>query len=293
MGRALQTRLQPVRSRQQLVRAIWLAAWGLLAGSIAALACALVKYLALPELGGWVSIALPVVAAVLGFVGGLLWRRDLRDAAAAVDDYYTLKDRAATALEFSAKTQESPLHKLALADAMTHLEKVNPRQVVPLRMPRVLPYALATFSAALILVAFTIWNSPVNASPAAPLDVVLAQADRLTEEIKELEEFASKEKDPEIEKLVKELKAAIEELKKPGADEREALAKLSEMQAALQTEQAKHNPAAVDAQLQAVGEALALAEPLAEAGQALTSGNYEKAAEELEKGPAAGTGPED
>ena len=283
MGRALQTRLQPVRSRQQLVRAIWLAAWGLLAGSIAALACALVKYLAIPELGGWVSIALPVGAAVLGFVGGLLWRRDLRDAAAAVDDYYTLKDRAATALEFSTKTQESPLHKLALADAMTHLEKVNPRQVVPLRMPRVLPYALATFSAALILVALTIWNSPVSASPAAPLDVVLAQADRLTEEIKELEEFAGKEKDPEIEKLVKELKAAIEELKKSGADEREALAKLSEMQAALQTEQAKHNPAAVDAQLQAVGEALALAEPLAEAGQALTSGNYEKAAQELEK----------
>lgn len=283
MGRALQTRLQPVRFRQQLVRAIRLAAWGLLAGSVVALACAFVKYLALPELAGSILIALPVTAAMLGFVGGLLWRRDLRDAAAAVDDYYTLKDRAATALEFSASATESAMHELALADAMKHLEKVKPQQVVPLRMPRVLPYALATFSAAALVVALTIWNAPVSASPTAPLDVVLAQADRLEEEIKELEEFASKEKDPEIEKLVKELKAAIEDLKKPGADEREALAKLSEMQAALQTEQAKHNPAAVDAQLQAVGEALALAEPLAEAGQALTSGNYEKAAQELEK----------
>jgi hypothetical protein len=283
MGRALQSRLQPVRSRQQFVRAIWLATWGLLAGSIAALACALVKFLALPELAGWVSVALPLAATALGFLGGLLWRRNLHDAAAAVDDFYTLKDRAATALEFSAGAKESPLHALALADAMAHLEKVNPRQVVPLRMPRVLPYAVATFSVALILVALTIWNSPVSASPAAPLEVVLAQADRLTEEIRELDDFASKEKDPEIEKLVKELKAAIEKLKKPGADEREALAKLSEMQTALQTEQAKHNPAAVDAQLQAVGEALALADPLAEAGQALTSGNYEKAAQELEK----------
>jgi len=254
MGRALQSRLQPVQSRQQLMRAIWLAAWGLLAGSVAALVCALVKYLVFPDLSGWVSIALPLAAAGLGFVCGLVWRRKLRDAAAAVDDFYTLKDRATTALEFSIRSQESPMHELALADAMTHLDQVNPRQVVPLRMPRVLPYALATFSAALILVAITIWNTPVNASPAEPLEVVLAQADRLAEEIKELEEFAAKEKDPEIEKLVKELKAAIEELKQPGTDEREALAKLSEMQTALQTEQAKHNPAAVDAQLQAVGK---------------------------------------
>src|SRR5688572_33157511 len=112
MGRALQTRLQPVRSRQQLVRAIWLAAWGLLAGSVAALVCAFIKYLALPDLDGWASIALPLTTAVVGFVGGLLWRRDLRDAAAAVADYYTLKDRAATALELSASAKESALHKL-------------------------------------------------------------------------------------------------------------------------------------------------------------------------------------
>src|SRR5258706_4269361 len=56
MGHALQTRLQPVRFRQQLVRAIWLSAWGLLAGSVAALVCAILKYLALPELAGWLAI---------------------------------------------------------------------------------------------------------------------------------------------------------------------------------------------------------------------------------------------
>jgi hypothetical protein len=286
MGRVLHTRLQPVRSRQQLVRAIWLATWGLLVGSLVSLACALIKYFAAPDVPTWVAISVPAASAVLAFVGGLLWRRDLKDAATAVDDYYSLKDRAATALEFLTDKRESPIRELALADALAHLEKVNPQQVVPFRMPRVLPYAVATLSAALVLVTLAIWNTPASASPAAPLEVVFAQAERLTEEIKELEEYAGKEKDPEIEKLVKELKAAIEELKQPNVDEREALAKLSEMQAALQAEQAKHNPAAIDAQLQAVGEALALAEPLAEAGQALTSGNYEKAAQELEKAEA-------
>ncbi len=286
MGRVLHTRLQPVQSRQQLVRAIWLATWGLLVGSVVSLACALIKFFVLPDLSSWVAISVPAASAVLAFVGGLLWRRDLKDAATAVDNYYSLKDRATTALEFLTDKRESPVRELALADALAHLEKVNPQQVVPFRMPRVLPYAVATLSAALVLVTLAIWNTPASASPAAPLEVVFAQAERLTEEIKELEEYAGKEKDPEIEKLVKELKAAIEELKQPNVDEREALAKLSEMQAALQAEQAKHNPAAIDAQLQAVGEALALAEPLAEAGQALSSGNYEKAAQELEKAEA-------
>lgn len=286
MGRVLHTRLQPVQSRQQLVRAIWLATWGLLVGSVVSLVCALIKFFVLPDLSSWVAISVPAASAVLAFVGGLLWRRDLKDAATAVDNYYSLKDRATTALEFLADKRESPVRELALADALAHLEKVNPQQVVPFRMPRVLPYAVATLSAALVLVTLAIWNTPASASPAAPLEVVFAQAERLTEEIKELEAYAGKEKDPEIEKLVKELKAAIEELKQPNVDEREALAKLSEMQAALQAEQAKHNPAAIDAQLQAVGEALALAEPLAEAGQALSSGNYEKAAQELEKAEA-------
>jgi len=51
-------------------------------------------------------------------------------------------------------------------------------------------------------------------------------ADRAADELKALEEFAREEKDPEIEKLVSELKQAIEEMKEPGVDLREALAKL-------------------------------------------------------------------
>ena len=75
----------------------------------------------------------------------------------------------------------------------------------------------------------------------------------------------------------------MEELKQPEVDLREALAKLSEMEASLQQQQSQYNVEVADAQLAAVGEALSLAEPLAAAGKALSGGQFDKAAEELAK----------
>src|SRR5262245_29519172 len=72
-------------------------------------------------------------------------------------------------------------------------------------------------------------------------------------------------------------------MKEPGVDLREAMAKLSQMQSALELQQSKYNVGQVDADLQAIGQALALAEAFSEAGKALSSNQYEKAADELEK----------
>jgi hypothetical protein len=226
---------------------------------------------------------MPLVAVGVAFVVGQLWRKDWREAASAIDARYGLKDRAATALELAARDELPPVHQLAFQDALAHLERVKPQEVVPFALPRVFPYALTAFFATLALALLGIWNKPLKASVPQTLDVVVAQAERAADELQELEEYAEKEQDPELDKLVKDLKAALEEMKQPGVDVREALAKLSEMQAALQAEQAKHNASAADATFQAAGEALALAEPLAEAGQALSAGQYDKAAEELAK----------
>ena len=66
-------------------------------------------------------------------------------------------------------------------------------------------------------------------------------------------------------------------------DLREALAKLSEMQSALQEVAAQFNVGATDEQMKAIGEALQSAEALQEAGQALQAGQYDKATEQLAK----------
>lgn len=283
MGHKVQAHLSPVRQRQQLERVMWFAAWGLLGGSLLGLVLAgLIAALSLP-IASWIPLSMPAAFSVLAAVAGFVWQRDWRGAASAVDVSCRLKDRAATALDLSGRPSLQPVEQLAFADALTHLQLVQAQQVVPLRMPRVLPYAVVALIATLSLVLLTVWNKPAVAKLPEPLDVVLAQAERAKEELAELEEYANKEQDEELKKLVKELAAAIEEMKQPGTDVREALAKLSEMQAALQAEQAERNPASLDAQFQAAGEALALAEQLAEAGQALAAAQYEKAAEQLAK----------
>ncbi len=283
MGQAIQAKLSPVHRRQQQLRAICFAAWGLAASAVVLAAYALLRRFA-----GWEAPAgiVAVVAAggpVAGYLLGLVWRRDWSEAAAAIDAHYRLKDRAATALEFLQNHKTTSAHKLAVADALAHLDRVDATQVVPLQAPRVLPYAAAAFAAAVALLFFTARPAQVQASPAAPLDAVVSAADRAAEELKALEKFAQDEKDPELEKLVAEMKQALEELKRPDVDLREALLAMSQMQSALEQQQAKLNVGQVDAQLQSLGEALALAEPLAEAGQALSAGQLDKAAEELEK----------
>jgi len=283
MGQTLHSHLEPVCLRQRLARGLGFSAWGLLIGSALAAVIALGAWWSSATFPLWLAPALALGGVGIGFAAGFLWRKELHDAAAAIDTHYSLKDRAATALEFQARPDATPARQLAFEDALTHMSRVKAKEVVPFRAPRVLPYALGSVAVMIGVVVLAVLNAPAAASIPEPLDVVVAQADRLTEEVKELEEFAEKEKDPEIEKLVKELKEALKELKEPGTDIRQAMAKLSEMQAALQAEQAKQNVAAVDANMKAAGEALALAEPLAEAGQALAAGDYDKAAQKLEE----------
>lgn len=278
----LHARLQPVRSQQQWVWTLQCAAWGLLGASVLGLIASILRLAGAPGLSPWAIVGILAAGPVIGAAVAFALCRSFHQAALAVDRHYDLKDRSATALAFLAKGVSSPVHELQISDALSHLSRVNPRDVAPWKLPRTLPFAglLSVLAVALLLV--SIGSQKVQAGPETN-DVVVAQADRAAEELKELEEFNKEENDPELEKLLKELKVKIDELKQPGVDPKEALAKLSEMQAALQEQQAQLNTPAMDAQFQAVGEALSLAEPLEAAGNALSAGEMEKAAEELEK----------
>ena len=89
------------------------------------------------------------------------------------------------------------------------------------------------------------------------------------------------EQNKELEDLVEELREKVEALRQPGVDEREALAKLSEMETAIKAQQAQYNVAAVDAQLQSLGNAMQVAESMQSAGKALAESKFDKAAEEV------------
>ena len=280
--------LLPVRRRQWSVCVLRAAAWGLSGGSCAAVILAVLRlagWLTTAWTGWGVLLGLPIVAA--GVSAWWSWRHaDWLPAARAVDGHYELKDRTETALALLRRQPTrtpSEIESLQLADALAHLQRVEAQQVVPFTLPNSFRWSLATAALAVVLLCWPTGHAQVNAGPAQPLDAIVTEAEIVVEDLEELLEQLPEDHDPEIDAIIKELLAKAEEMKEPGVDVREALAKLSEMQSALQEVAAQFNVGATDEQMKVIGEALQSAESLQEAGQALQDAQYDKAASELSK----------
>jgi hypothetical protein len=273
-------RLKPVRRRRRILLVWRWAALGLLAGSLVGIVVGSLRWAGVGTQGpGWV-LALIAVGTGLGAVIGWMRGRDWTWAASAVDASYQLKDRTITAVDFVGRARATAVHALQVADAEEHLDDVDPRRVVPYRVPVSLVFGLGALAVALFLLLFP-RPGEVRAAAPAPLEQVVAAAEDARASLEDLKQPAKEDK--ELEKLVQQLIQKVEEMKQPGVDVKEALAKLSEMQAAIAGQQALYNVGLVDAQMQALGEALASTQALESVGQALQQANYEKAAEELEK----------
>jgi hypothetical protein len=280
MGDRILDRLEPVRRRQLRLEVFRYAVIGLLAGSLMSASIGLLRWQGLPVWGWAIAILLagPAAGAIVALVRG----RNANAAAATTDLHYRLKDRTVSAVDFLRRGKQSPVFALQLADAEEHLQALDPKQIAPLRLPAAMPYAVASLVVALGLL---LWPRamPVQAKTPDPLAHVVAAAEEAEESLAPLEEIAKKEGDPRLKELVQKLSETIKEMKLPGVDTKEALAKLSEMQAAIAAQQAQYNVGLVDAQMQALGEAMASTEALEGAGQALQQGKYDKAAQDLER----------
>jgi hypothetical protein len=221
-------------------------------------------------------------------------RRSWHSAAAAVDGHYQFKDRSVTALAFVDLPDQSDLRTLQIADAMSHFGSVEARAVTPIKPPRAWPMALTAAVVACVAIAWPLSEKQVEAGPApAPDHIVaiaaeqkekLAALDRkLSETIQDLEDGKADEDKQRLKDLVEKLMQKVEELTQPGMDDKEALAKLSEMQTAMQALSNELNTAALDGQMSSLGSALAASTAFEGAGKALQDGKLEKAAKELEK----------
>lgn len=279
----IRERVDAVRVRQQRQWTWQCLSWGLVAGGISGAACGVVAFFSASAVPWqWIGGAM-LAGPLLGGLFATFRPRLLRDAAVAIDRSCSLKDRVATALHLMNKSaQESPVHQLQWVDAERHLAKIDLAAVAPIKAPRPWYWGLGFAIAALVIGLLAAPPELVVASIVRN-DVVAAQAIRVELSLEELRKFNEEQADPEVEKLLKELAQKIEELKLPGLDPKEALAKLSEMEAALRDNQERMNDPSTAAELQSVGEALSLAEPFEAAGQAMSQGEMEKAAEELAK----------
>ncbi len=278
MGRVQQC-VQAVRERQQQEWLWQCISTGMMIGG--GLAC-LAGFVRLTSAGlvSWAWVVAPLLGGPAGGAVFALWKpRSIRGAAAAIDRTCGLKDRVETAIAFLAGPESddlSGLRRLQIADAEQHVNSVDPVTVVPINGPRWWPLALTLSAAAILLLFLSATEETLQAAVRGNV-VVAAQATRAESELDELKEFARNQPDPEVEKLVRELSEKIEQLKQPGLDPREALAKLSEMEASLQQMQQKLSEAGAEAALQEIGNALSLADAMAAAGQAMSRGDMEKA----------------
>lgn len=279
---SVQDRVEAVRSRQQRQWLWQTVSVGLVVGGVIGCGLGVARLLGVQSLSlAWIGAAV-VACPLAGLIYGAFAPRQASEAATAIDRQYRFKDRIATAFNFMHQTAQSPFQQLQLDDAETHVATVDPAQVAPFRAPRFWSWGLVLSVAALGIAFLSAPRDEVKAA-IVQNDVVLNQAVRVAAGLEELEQYNEENADPEIEKLLKELAEKIEELKQPGLDPKEALAKLSEMEAALQAKQEQLADPSTEAALQEIGEALALAEPFQAAGEAMSQGEMEKAAEELAK----------
>lgn len=278
----IRDRVEAVRSRQQRQWLWQTISIGLVVGGLVGCVLAAARLLGAEVLSlNWIAVAI-LACPLAGSLYGMLVPRRSREAAIAIDQRYRLKDRVATAFNFMSHAAPTPLHQLQVDDAASHMAAVDPAHVAPYCAPRAWGWGLTLTVAGFVLAILSTPRAQLSAATVQNA-VVMDQAIRVTAGLDELEKFNQQTDDPEIEKLLQDLAKKIEELKQPGVDPKEALAKLSEMEAVLETKQQQLADPSTAAALEQVGEALALAEPMQAAGEAMAKGDMEKAAEELAK----------
>jgi hypothetical protein len=294
MKPAIYHALKGTRSRQQWLFALRCTAVGLAVSTIAGVALGTGRLAFGFEVSTGLRVAVMAVGPLAGFLVGLLVRRTWHDAAIAIDSHYELKDRTITALAFADRGGLTDLHSMQITDALSRLDAIEPKAVAPLAIRRSWLASLVAAIAAVVLLAWPLATPEVGASPAPVPDqikaVALEQKEKLASLEKKLPETAQDLDDDKadddkrsVKDLVQKLLEKIEELTEPGTDEMEALAKLSEMQAAVQALANELNIAALDGQLSSLGTALAASTAFEGAGKALQEGKLEKAAKELER----------
>jgi hypothetical protein len=289
MIQTLANRLRPVRTRIRWMRA-WRAALGaVLVASVAAVAVAVARSF------GWVQgtlrweLFLPPFALLPGAVIGACRRVDWREVARQVDRKYQLKDRTATAWEFAADGAHDELVELQQQDALEHLSDIRVSHVVPGQIPSTLWYACPLWATALLIgmIGYRPVTLAATDSPQVPArkEQQVQLADQLEEdllsELRKLAELTGT-KPPDalaLQQTARDVTRQLERMRQPDADEREMLASLSEIQAALEQAKSQFSPQKMESDLKEIAGALSKAQGLEMLPELMTDDKMLQAAE--------------
>ena len=258
---------------------------GLVGGCVAAVLLAGYFMIAAPDQRLWLSLlavfATALAGALVGMIAGALVPTSPLHAVRLIDHHYQLKDYALSAFEFS--QNPDPIRVQQVADAELYLRHVRANDCVAIQPSRSLLYSAGGCVAlALGMIGFAAFNR--NEATAAPMAALASsQADELRssmlEEIQQLQKEADQ---PELEELTEKLEELLDELENESIDERDMLAKLSEMEQAIAQAQEAMKLETSEAQMKGLAEAIQPSETMKQAAAAMEQGDYEKASEKLE-----------
>lgn len=243
---------------------------------------------ALPTTPGLYLCAILVIALLATAVSVLLAKFDPYDAEKRIDENFCLDERCVTASELLTATKNrepSEFELLQMNDSFQRVAKIAPQDVVPIRPQRYRAkcLVLAICAALTSLVAFASLNG--DAMAFTPNETVVDVVQELREQIiPAIEELAQQNpENVELQNLRDALAQGAELIEQNSDDPKQGLAVVAQLEQKMQATIDSLGIEATDAGLKALGDALYASEMTRAIANAFAEGDYDKAADELEK----------
>ncbi len=227
----------------------------------------------------WVACGIVVIALVVRLIRPV----NLYEAARAIDIDASLKDRVVSGLEQIQRKSNETLTALQIQDTSKRLQAVPIKKVARYTVPRETKFA-AIVAVFLITFSFVEFFAP----PATSTEIdyspqIAAEADTLLNTIEEVKKEAEQGEDQELKEILEEIEKRTLELKEPQIVPKEALKRMTELSALLKTKIDPLKMAQQEELMKGLGQQFIGNPILGDFGQKLKRGDYEKAADDLDK----------
>ena len=221
--------------------------------------------------------------ALVSYIVRLIRPVDLHEAARVIDIDGSLKDRVVSGLEQIEHKSNETLSELQLKDTTERLQAIPLKQVARYTVPRETKYValVAVFVVAFSFVEF--FAPPATSTEIDYSPQIAAEADVLLNTIDEAKKEAELSEDEELKEILEEIEKRTQELKKPQISPKEALARMTELTALLKTKIDPIKMAQQEALMKGLGQQFIGNPILGEFGQKLKKGDYDEAADKLDK----------
>ncbi len=221
--------------------------------------------------------------AVIALVVRLIRPVDLQEAARAIDIDASLKDRVVSGLEQIQRKTNETLTALQLQDTSKRLAAVPIKKVARYTVPRETKFIVIV---AIFLITFSFVEFFAPPATSTEIDFspeIAAQADTLLKKIEEVQKDTELNEDQELKEILKEIEERTLELKKPQIKPKEALKRMTELEALLKTKTDPLKMAQQEELMKGLGQQFIGNPILGDFGQQLKRGAYQKAADKLDK----------